>query len=168
MCSVFVKIIFLCGHTQQVINLNWSPNLAKAKLTQAKPSGWYWQTCSISCPGHLLPSFWHFVTGWRYLEDIVLGRGTMSCARVRRDSISRFHWQWQWVRMFHERRSRGVMRRLPGVMGDPTPPLPPTLLTQGSADLLRWENIAEMNRPLTSWLRCVNENSWKKRKNMKE
>ena len=44
----------------------------------------------------------------------------------------------QWVRMFHESRSNGrswrVMRRAPGVIGDPTPPLPPTLLTQGSAE----------------------------------
>ena len=51
--------------------------------------------------------------------------------------ISWFHWQWQWVRMFHESRVSVVMRR-PGVIGDPTPPLPPTLLTQGSAEMRKY------------------------------
>ena len=41
--------------------------------------------------------------------------------------------------MFHESRSRGsVVMRRPGVIGDPTPPLPPTLLTQGSAEMRKY------------------------------
>ena len=41
--------------------------------------------------------------------------------------------------MFHESSSRvSVVMRRPGVIGDPTPPLPPTLLTQGSAEMRKY------------------------------